>query len=98
MGTFVEFKSKDNKSDKSYVFNRGNINYFRNWVVDGSSIHTAIYLKGSERPVVIPIKTEEVKKRLHVENELEMFIDSMSPSEKRELLLHLKEKESIVSN
>jgi hypothetical protein len=92
MSTFVEFKSKDKKSDKSYVFNRSNINYFRNWVVDGNSIHTSIYLKGSDRPVVVPIKTDEVKKILQTEGELESIIDNMNLTEKRELLEYLKKE------
>lgn len=91
---FIEFKAVDKHGEKPYVFNRDSINYFRPYYTKDSNTQTAIYLKGSDKPVIIPIVHESVKRKLDKTAEISEALYSLSSEELKELVRQIKEKQS----
>ena len=91
---FIEFKAVDKRGEKPYVFNKNNINYFRPYFTGDSSTQTAIYLKGSDKPVIVPITHEAVKRKLMRVSEIAEALYLLGEEETKRIFTQIKENNS----
>jgi hypothetical protein len=54
----------------NYTFEKSNINYFRDYLVPGEPLQTVIYMKGSEKGIVIQKNVDDVRALLRSNSEL----------------------------
>lgn len=90
---FIEFKAVDKRGEKPYVFNKSNINYFRPYInKEGKNDGTYIFLKGSEKGVIVPISHEVVKRKLMKTAEIVELLNKLNKEEIDELAIHIDAK------